>query len=258
MIGPNFGIRESFFARCQSDAAPGKNGNKESEMEIWDAMAARHSVRAYLDKPIGAPVLQKLQDEVAECNRESGLKIRLVCDDSQAFSSFLAHYGKFSCVKNYFALIGEKSESLAEKAGYYGERLVLFTQTLGLNTCWVALSYARGRTLKKLDLGKDEKLACVIAVGYGETQGVPHKSKQVRQVCPAKNFEALPAWFQRGVHAALLAPTAVNQQKFKFELVGERKVRARQTGGFCRGLDLGIVKYHFEQGAGKENFEWAE
>lgn len=26
--------------------------------------------------------------------------------------------------------------------------------------------------------------------------------------------------------------------------------------GFCTKIDLGIVKYHFEIGAGKENFEW--
>ena len=67
-----------------------------------------------------------------------------------------------------------------------------------------------------------------------------------------------PAWFRAGVEAALLAPTAINQQKFRFELVGEREVRAVQTGGFCRGLDLGIVKYHFECGAGKENFTWVK
>lgn len=231
---------------------------KECEMEIREAMEARHSVRAYLDKPIGLPLLQKLQEATEECNRESGLKIRLVCNDPQAFSSFLAHYGKFSCVKNYFALIGEKSDDLSEKAGYYGERLVLYAQTLGLNTCWVAVSFAKGKTEKRLRLAQNEKLVCVIALGYGETQGVPHKSKTTKQVCRAKDFNALPEWFQSGVRAALLAPTAVNQQKFLFELVGEHKVRARQRGGFCRGLDLGIVKYHFEQGAGKENFQWAD
>lgn len=227
-------------------------------MEIWEAIQARHSVRAYLDKPIGSPLLQKLQDTVEECNRESGLKIRLVCNDPQAFSSFLAHYGKFSCVKNYFALVGEKCENLSEKAGYYGERLVLYAQTLGLNTCWVAVSFAKGKTEKKLQLAQNEKLVCVIALGYGETQGVPHKCKQEKQVCRTKDFNKMPEWFQRGVRAALLAPTAVNQQKFLFELVGKGKVRARQTGGFCRGLDLGIIKYHFEQGAGKQNFDWAD
>ncbi len=224
-------------------------------MDIRDAMRARHSVRAYLDRPIEASLRQKLEDAAEECNREGNLKIRAVWGEDRAFSSFLAHYGKFSCVKNYFALIGEKAADLAQRAGYYGERLVLYAQMLGLNTCWVAVSFAKGRTKAMLGLSESEKLVCVIALGYGETQGIPHNSKSAARVSRGENA---PAWFQKGVEAALLAPTAINQQKFKLELIGENRVRLRQTGGFCRGLDYGILKYHFEQGAGKENFEWAE
>ena len=31
-----------------------------------------------------------------------------------------------------------------------------------------------------------------------------------------------------------------------------------ENGGFCAALDRGILKYHFELGAGKENFRWEE
>ena len=57
---------------------------------------------------------------------------------------------------------------------------------------------------------------------------------------------------------AALAPTAVNQQKFLFILIGDRQVKAEATGGFYSQIDLGIVKLHFELGAGKENFEWVD
>lgn len=43
---------------------------------------------------------------------------------------------------------------------------------------------------------------------------------------------------------------------YRFTLAGERAVRAERTGGFYIDIDLGIVKYHFEQGAGRENFDW--
>ena len=63
------------------------------------------------------------------------------------------------------------------------------------------------------------------------------------------------------MEAALLAPTAVNQQKFKFILLDGNKVKAETTfsltGKSYLYYDLGIVKCHFEIGAGKENFEWA-
>ena len=49
----------------------------------------------------------------------------------------------------------------------------------------------------------------------------------------------------------MLAPTAMNQQKFLFELNGD-KVSAKVSGfGFYTKIDLGIVKYHFEAATGK-------
>ena len=59
-----------------------------------------------------------------------------------------------------------------------------------------------------------------------------------------------------GVEAALLAPTAMNQQKFTFALSGNR-VSVKAGMGFYTKIDLGIVKYHFEAGAGTEHFVWA-
>ncbi len=224
-------------------------------MDILQAMHARHSVRAFTGQAIPPSSVQALQEELARSNAESGLDLRLITDEPQAFSCFLAHYGKFSNVRNYIAVIGDKTPLAEERAGYYGERAVLLAQRLGLNTCWVALSFAQGKTKKSLCIGKGKKLFCLIAIGYGATQGVQHRSKSFAQVC---NVQNPPAWFRAGVEAALLAPTAINQQKFRFELVGEQEVRAVQTGGFCRGLDLGIVKYHFECGAGKENFTWVK
>ena len=58
------------------------------------------------------------------------------------------------------------------------------------------------------------------------------------------------------VACALLAPTAINQQKFKFSLHDGNKVSVKAGLGFYSKVDLGIVKYHFEIGAGVKNFEW--
>ena len=67
--------------------------------------------------------------------------IQLVTDEPKAFDGFMAHYGKFSGVKNYIALIGKKGPKLEETCGYYGGKgLVLLAQQLGLNSCWVAMT----------------------------------------------------------------------------------------------------------------------
>ncbi len=222
-------------------------------MDIFEAIKERHSVRQYLDKPIEGEVKEKLEKVIAECNKDGKLHIQLVCDEPQAFSSKLASYGKFEGVKNYLVLAGHKGKSLDERCGYYGEKIVLEAQMLGLNTCWVKLTYKKIPDAYTLDKG--EKVVAVIAIGYGENQGKARKSKTGEQVCD--DYVSMPKWFKDGVDAALLAPTATNQQKFKLWLVGNQAM-AKAGMGPNTNLDLGIIKYHFEIGAGTENFVWAK
>jgi hypothetical protein len=101
----------------------------------------------------------------------------------------------------------------------------------------------------------------------------------------------IPTWYRRGVEAALLAPTAINQQKFSFSYTGSAgsapaaptdapnsksaaslaadnpfSVETTRTlpgvhvevdgFGFFSKVDLGIVRYHFQIGAGDADFRW--
>ena len=219
--------------------------------DIIEAMKQRHAVREYDgDRKIEQEKLDILNERIASINKESGLRIQLVTDEPKAFDGFMAHYGKFSGITNYIALIGKKDSSLNEKCGYYGEQLVLLAAQLGLDTCWVAMSYAKVKNA--YDIAKGEKLCCVISLGYGKTHGIPHKSKTAKEVAVIK--EDTPKWFIDGVNAALLAPTAMNQQKFGFMLYGD-KVIAKAGKGILTDIDLGIVKYHFEIGADRKLFD---
>ena len=228
-------------------------------MTLLEAIEARHSVRKYKDEPIPEEVLAVLRNKVWEVNKEAGLHVQLVTGEPKAFSGLIC-YGSFSGVTSYFVMAGKKGDDLDEKIGYYGEQLVLLAQTLGLNTCWAGVSYSKIPGTYELEDG--EKIGCYIALGYGQTQGSGHKVKDVREISNASDLT--PKWFRKGVDAALLAPTAVNQQKFFLEYIGFKdfsklpKVAAKPVFsmiGYSK-MDLGIVKYHFELGAGKENFEW--
>lgn len=239
-------------------------------MTVLEAINARHSVRAYKDEPLTDEVVKALEEKITELNREGNLHMQLILNEPKAFQGTLAKYGKFRGVKNYIVVAGRKADDLDERAGYYGEHLVLLAQALGLNTCWVGLSYSKVPGTYILEEG--EKIACYIAIGYGETQGVAHKVKTAEQVSSVS--DDTPSWFRKGVEAALLAPTAVNQQKFCFNYVPEASKNgghADSTGdsrplvqarkgfsliGYTK-IDLGIAKCHFEVGAGKDNFEWA-
>ena len=228
-------------------------------MTLEEAIKARHSVRAYKAQPLTEDLVKVLEKEIKEQNRQGHLHIQLIKNEPKAFQGKLAKYGKFSNVTNYLVMAGQKAEDLDERIGYYGEHLVLLAQTLGLNTCWVGLSYSKIPGTYVLEEG--EVIKAYIAIGYGETQGVGHKIKTVGKASNASDIT--PSWFRKGVEAALLAPTAVNQQKFFFEYIPAKdskpvQVIAKRSFsliGFTQ-MDLGIAKYHFEVGAGKDNFEW--
>lgn len=221
--------------------------------DIMELMMQRHSVRQYLDKKIPEDIREQLDAYAAGLNEEGKLHMQLIYDEPECFNSRMAHYGRFENCSNYIAMIGKKAPDLEERCGWYGEKLVLKAQELGLNTCWAALTHGKSKAI----CGPDEKEVIIIALGYGKTQGNAHRGKDFAAV--AAGSVAYPDWFRRGVEAALLAPTAVNQQKFRFELREEKRVLAKAgLIGTCLQIDLGIVKCHFELGAGKENFIWEE
>ena len=221
-------------------------------MDIFEIMKARHAVRSYNNKKIEDAKVKALQELIKECNEEGGLHIQLCLEEPNAFSGMKAHYGKFRNVNNYVALIGKKSKDLEEKIGYFGEKIVLKATELGLSTCWVAMTFSKGKC--GAEIGEDEKLLIVVSLGYSDEIGIAHKTKSIEELSHVSG--EVPDWFKRGMEAAQLAPTAMNQQKFCFFSKGNT-VTAKSGTAFYSKVDLGIAKYHFELGAGKENFEWA-
>jgi len=224
-------------------------------MTLQEAIVARHSVRQYKNQAIEAEKVAQLRAAIEDANREAGLHLQLVTEEPEAFAKGLAKYGKFSGINNYIALVCRKG--LDEQLGYHGERIVLLAQTLGLNSCWVGLTFSKQPD--HYTIGEGETLHGVIALGYGATQGVQHPQKSIEKFYKAPAGD-IPEWFRRGVEAAVLAPTAMNMQKFEFELLPDGRVAARTKfalmGTYLK-IDLGIVKCHFEIGAGSENVRWA-
>lgn len=224
-------------------------------MTLQEAIVARHSVRQYKQQPIEADKVEQLRAAIDEANRTAGLHLQLVTDEPEAFAHGLAKYGKFSGISNYIVLVCRKG--LDEQLGYHGERVVLLAQTLGLNSCWVGLTFSKQPD--HYTVGTDEQLHGVIAIGYGLTQGVQHPVRPTEKYYRSA-IQPVPEWFLRGMEAAMLAPTAMHMQKFEFELLADGRVAARTRFSLVNSylkIDLGIVKCHFELGAGSENVRWA-
>ncbi len=212
-------------------------------MTAMEIIESRHSVRRYLDTEI-PPEKRKILDKLcSKINEVSGLNIQILYDEPGCFDTLLAFYGRFDGVKNYIAIVGPESESLDEKAGYYGQQLVLKAQEIGLNTCWVAITHGKSQAVIK----RHQKQVILIALGYGANQGIPHKSRNMKTAIIKSDND--PDWYREGVKAALLAPTAMNQQKFSISRRGDMARITAPSGMFTK-IDLGIIKYTFEYATG--------
>ena len=228
-------------------------------MDELRAAMERHSVRRYDGRVLEAEAREALEEAIRAANERSGLHIQLVCDEREAFTGLRASYGQFRGVANYLAIVGGQGHEAERRAGYEGERLVLLAQSLGLNTCWVGGTFSKGKATYARE--PHERLIIVVALGYGTEQGRPHRSRDAAEVATASG--PVPDWFADGVACALLAPTAINQQRFHFTLEdagadgGVGRVRAQAFFGPFTHVDLGIAMYHFELGAGRESFVWA-
>ncbi|MCR5426593.1 MAG: nitroreductase [Lachnospiraceae bacterium] len=206
-----------------------------------EALKERHSVRNYLEKAIEQEKLDALNACIAECNQAGNLHLQLLVDAGKTFNRLLNRAMGLSTAPSVIAMVGPEGQDLDERIGFYGEKIVLLAQMLGLNTCWAG-TFNAGNVPAQIAEG--ERLVIVIAIGYGRDTGKAHRSKTAEQV--SNVTAASPEWFRKGVEYALLAPTAINQQKFRIELKDDGSVNFTDLGGVFSKVDLGIVRYHFE------------
>ena len=220
-------------------------------MTIKEAIPQRHMVRKYINKPISADTVTLLNARIADNNTKYGLNLKLVTNNSDGIGG-IAKLLLTKSVYNYIVLAGQDCSDLDEKLGYCGADLILYAQTLGLNTWWCGGMFNGKGALKHME-SANVRINGVIAIGYGQTQGNPHKSKTADKI--SKYNGEPPQWFKNGVEALLYAPTALNKQPYMVT-GSENNVTITAGDGHFSGIDLGIGKYHFEVGAGKDTFEW--
>lgn len=221
-----------------------------------ETIRGRHSVREYDGKPLSRTEFDALGAVVEECARESGLDIQLVGDNPEVFN-VIARFGLIRGCRTHVAFVVDdgKARGVAadEAIGYWGQKIVLAAQDMGLNTCWCALC---SRTKSRAVVAPGKKIRLIIAVGHGKTQGFSRKTKSVEALSFVECAKA-PAWFAAAMEAAQLAPTAMNNQNFKITLLSDGKtvrIDASQSG--LNVIDEGIVRCNFEIAANEAGADW--
>ncbi len=212
-------------------------------MTEMEAVRSRHSVRNYLDKRIEKEQIISINKRIEELNKEGNIHLQFVEDSSSTFSKLFNKAVGLGSAPSVIACVGPDDDTLDERIGYYGQKLVIYAQQLGLNTCWVGTF---NRKKIPVEISDGERLVIAIAIGYGQTQGKQRKTKTADEV--VIDLKDVPDWFHAGVEAALLAPTAINQQKFEIIYNENEEVEFKDLGGVLSKIDIGIVRCNFEIG----------
>ena len=221
-----------------------------------ETIRERHSVREYDGKPLSRAEVDALGAVVEEFVRESGLDIQLAGDNPEVFN-VIARFGLIRGCRTHVAFVVDDAKAgdvaADEAIGYWGQKIVLAAQDMGLNTCWCALC---SRKKSRAVVAPGKKILLVIAVGHGKTQGFSRKTKNVEALSSVECAKA-PAWFAAAMEAAQLAPTAMNNQNFKITLLSDGKtvrIDAPQSG--LNVIDEGIVRCNFEIAANEAGADW--
>ena len=221
-----------------------------------ETIRERHSVREYDGKPLARVEFDALGAVVRECARESSLDIQLVGDNPEVFN-VIARFGLIRECRTHVAFVVDDAKAgdvaADEAIGYWGQKIVLAAQDMGLNTCWCALC---SRKKSRAVVAPGKKIRLIIAVGHGKTQGFSRKTKSVEALSSVECVKA-PAWFAATMEAAQLAPTAMNNQNFKITLLSDGKtVRIDAPKSGLNVIDEGIVRCNFEIAANEAGADW--
>lgn len=243
-------------------------------MDIIQAIEKRISCRAFSSKQVEQGKFEMLVEQAEKINRETGLHFQIHGPGEDGTAINMSPKMFASNPPCFAALVAPKGPIPEEKLGFYGEELVLFAETLGLSTCWVASTYDRDSI--EVDLSEGEVLHDVVPIGYAPEK-MPVKQRTIRAGIRGRSkkledlyrgpvpLDRAPEWIQACIDAVWRAPSAINEQPVVFvQDAIEGPVRAElirvKTG--MEYTDLGIAKYHFQVVAGEcgvpGSWEWGD
>ena len=221
-------------------------------MNLKEAVGTRISRRAYTGVPIEKSKREIIESLIEKINNTTELKIELL-DNGADMVSGMKGYGFFKGVKEVIVIKGDiTSKEALEKAGYFGELIILEAEKLNLGTCWVGGTYSKKAETLRCDNG--ESVFSLITIGNAVKEKTT-KEKFIRSMIHRKSKSIedmsdcdtdMPEWFRTGMEGIVRAPSALNAQKTKVSYKnGEVTIGIEYNRSFDM-VDFGICKLHFE------------
>ena len=240
------------------------------EMTIMEAIKRRRSVRTFDGTALKAEDRKKLMDFAHEAANPYDIPITWKILDA-------GEHGLTSPVivgtEVYMTGKLHRVPYAEEAFGYSFEKIVLYAESLGIGTTWIAGTMNRDAFENAMELSDDEVMPCVSPVGY------PAKKMSVRETLMRKGVKAdsrlkfSELFFDGSFDEALTeekagklkdvleavrwAPSAVNKQPWRAVVSGDKvhfyekpsKGYVSENGWDIQKIDMGIALCHFELAA---------
>ena len=239
-------------------------------MTIMEAVRSRRSVRTFDGTALRPEDAQKLMTcaEKAQNPYEIPITWKLLDAKAHGLTSPVI-VGTDTFISGKLLRVPHAEEAF----GYSFEKVVLYAESLGLGTTWIAGTMNRGAFETAMELSGDEVMPCVSPIGY------PAKKMSVREAMMRKGVKAdsrmafgelfFDGSFDRpltpdgagaladALEAVRLAPSAVNKQPWRVLMCGGKAhFYEKQSKGYVSAdgwdlqkIDLGIALCHFELAA---------
>jgi len=225
----------------------------------FDAIPARVSSRRFDGVPVDAVLLDRLE---ATCRRiaDAGTGARPVLlrqAPPEVFTGLIGSYGRIEGAPSAIAFVG--SVEPGREVGYVGQALILDATAAGLDTCWLAAAFDAERAGALVDLGSNERVHAITALGtavtkIGAAERLTRTTLRARSRLPldktAPRHDGWPTWARDAAEAVRLAPSGANRQPCRMSMEDGSLVIATVPKAYWTApIDLGIAMLHAEVGA---------
>jgi nitroreductase len=244
--------------------------------KLIHAMETRHSHRHFLNDPLSESDLQKIQLFLNEIMKSKTIPFEHNLEFTIHSVSPKESVVYFPGSQNFVAF--KSSETIIDQAkvGFLGELLILYCESIGVNTCW--MGHYKKRNVYQIVYNCEEKNAprqiyCISPLGYSpekrnlidrmSTKFFSKKNKPLDKFLHPDSIQNIPDSIRYILQLASKAPSAMNTQNWYYliqETSSEVIIELSKPAGYQHfkwhhyDIDVGCAAAHIWLGL-KENYK---
>lgn len=233
-------------------------------MDYKNLILNGRSVREFKNKKISEKYFKEIEDYIKNNKKllpELSFELKIFDKDEvyTKLQNVAGYNGHMIEAPHYCIILSDVEKGYIENSGYIGERLILKSRSLDIDSCWITFDDS-DKIKEKLNISSNKDVTAIIALGYGEN--VKAKNKRSSERLGIEEIVYMGEWGnnasideleERGLLDAFsyarMAPSTLNRQPWRFIIDGGNLVLAVKKDGFTgdyeKCIDAGIAMLYF-------------